>query len=318
MGVAGVRGLEGDRLRLRLHHHVVDGAELDVADVRPLVVAPAEVEPCRLGGDGRERVVERLHLGGGVGDEGLLALVRIHGVPAHGEIGAIELDHEARRVDRLVLGPHDGGQRLQIGVLARVVPVGLEQRDHARRGRVHEALDRACAFQRRAHVGDVLLQRGFVLDADLAGAHGALELGRLPLRRDALHVVGIEREVRRHAARAVAGEAVEAVLDIGGIADLAHLAVGDHVHPGVDLLAHHVRDGAFHAGVERAPVGERAVLLGEQHLGDIRRPRQAADMRGENALGAELHAVLRPSPGEGGCPYADRQDYTQKRRRPHA
>ena len=179
---------ERNCLRLRLHHHVVDGGELDVADMRPLVIAPAEVKPRRLGGDVLEGCVQRLHLPLGMGDEGLVALVRVHHVSAHGEIGTVELDHEAGRVDRLVFRAHDGGERLQVGVLARIVPVGLEHRDHARRGRVHETRERARARERRAHVGEVLLQRRFVLDADLAGAEGALDFGGLALGRDALQV----------------------------------------------------------------------------------------------------------------------------------
>ncbi len=43
-------------------------------------------------------------------------------------------------------------------------------------------------------------------------------------------------------ARRIAGEAGEAIRDVGRVADLAHLAVADDVDAGLDLAAHDVRD----------------------------------------------------------------------------
>ena len=55
-------------------------------------------------------------------------------VPAHPEIRAVELQDEARPRHRLVLVAHRLGDREEIGLVARVVIVAEEQRDHARRG----------------------------------------------------------------------------------------------------------------------------------------------------------------------------------------
>ena len=197
-------------------------------------------------------------------------------------------------MDRLVLWLHHLAEHVEVGVLARVVLVGLEERDDAGRRRVHEALDSAGRLQRRGHVGEVLPERRLVLDTDLADTRRALHLRRLAHGGDALHVGREHLHVPRHLARAVAREAVQPLRDVGGVAALAHLAVGDDVDAGVHLPAHDVRHGAHHAGVEGALVGERLVLLGEQHVGDVLRPRQGAHVRGENAFGAELHAVLPP------------------------
>jgi hypothetical protein len=61
-------------------------------------------------------------------------------VPAQAEVGRVDLQHEARGDDRLVLGPHRLGERLEIGRVGGVVVVRLEQGDHPGRRRVHERL----------------------------------------------------------------------------------------------------------------------------------------------------------------------------------
>ena len=54
----------------------------------------------------RERVVQRLHLQMRVAQELVVVDIAKADVPPHAEIRAIDLQHEPRLHDRLVLGPH--------------------------------------------------------------------------------------------------------------------------------------------------------------------------------------------------------------------
>src|SRR4029079_7582548 len=74
------------------------------------------------------------------------------------------------------------------------------------------------------------------------------------------------------------------------VAALAELAVADNVDAGFDLLAHHLLDRALQAGlVGRFFVG-LAGLDQLEELDELRRPDQAADMGGEDAVGMASHA----------------------------
>ena len=56
-------------------------------------------------------------------------------VPAHGQVGAVDLQHEAGAGHRLVLVTHRLGDREQVLLVAAVVLVAEEERDDAGRGR---------------------------------------------------------------------------------------------------------------------------------------------------------------------------------------
>ena len=75
---------------------------------------------------------------------------RVLDVPAHRQIGAVDLQDEAGIDDRLVFLPHRLGDRLEIGLVALVVAVVEEQRDQPRRGGAEKALLSAGAVQRRS------------------------------------------------------------------------------------------------------------------------------------------------------------------------
>ena len=53
--------------------------------------------------------------------------VRVLDVPAHGEIGTIDLQHQSGRGDGFIFVPHRVGDGEEIIVLARVVLVAEEQ-----------------------------------------------------------------------------------------------------------------------------------------------------------------------------------------------
>ena len=75
-----------------------------------------------------------------------------------------------------------------------------------------------------------------------------------------------------------------------GVIGAALLAVIDDVEPAGHLLLDDLGDGAAHRVLELGRLGSRMLLLVEQKLHHLRRPRQAAGMGGEQSLRAALHS----------------------------
>jgi len=71
--------------------------------------------------------------------------------------------------------------------------------------------------------------------------------------------------------------------DVGGVTDLAHLAVADQVDSGVDLVLHAITNRLADHPVVLLPVDRLAPVLGEDKIDGRPRARQAADVRRENA-----------------------------------
>ena len=88
----------------------------------------------------------------------------------HGQVGAIDLEHEARPVNGVILLLHDVDEAREIGVTAGVVLVAQEVGDDARRGGRHEGVSRLHPVQGRAQIGGVFLHRRAVLPVDGAVA----------------------------------------------------------------------------------------------------------------------------------------------------
>ena len=189
---------------------------------------------------------------------------------------------------------HRVGDGEQIGLVARVVVVAEEQRDDAGRGGAHEqARSPGVCASAALQIGDVPLRGAGVAHADRAVAGRRLAARAAGIAED---LPGQRREVDEvlvDEAVAGAAEARQPVLDVGGVARLRHLAVVDDVDAGLDLLA----DDLGHRRADRARRAPRldrhAFLLGEHHADEVLRPRQAAGMRGEKALGAAF--IVRPS-----------------------
>ncbi|MGB7076522.1 MAG: hypothetical protein WBD53_04985 [Xanthobacteraceae bacterium] len=80
--------------------------------------------------------------------------------------------------------------------------------------------------------------------------------------------------------------------DIGGVGRLTHLAVGDDVDAAFDLRRDHVVDRPRGRRFEQVGGDGFAVLAAQNEIDQGLRPRQAAGMRGENALGRSFHAGL--------------------------
>src|SRR5207253_3565710 len=76
----------------------------------------------------------------------------------------------------------------------------------------------------------------------------------------------------------------------------AELAVADNVDTGLRLPPHDLGDRFGQAAVMGHLVETGTLLLRAQKFPQLRRPDQAADMRGKNAIGAALHAELSARP----------------------
>ena len=144
------------------------------------------------------------------------------------------------------------------------------------------------------------------LTSDFSHAFGAPVGGRTAAGRLALKKSGIFLQIGGRTPRAVALKAGNAVLDVGGVADLAHFAVADHVHTGLALLRHDRIHCFGQQGMARRRLHPLALFLCEHHVRDRLGTRQAAYMRSENAFRRLLHdkVLLRPfrrRSGAGGC-----------------
>src|SRR5262249_56505563 len=98
------------------------------------------------------------------------------------------------------------------------------------------------------------------------------------------------RPVRTALDLALAAEASEPLAHVGGIADLALLTVIDDVDAGGRLLTHDVARGALNARRERRGVDRCTCVHRLEHAEQLRRPRQAPRVGGEDAVRAAFHA----------------------------
>ncbi len=140
---------------------------------------------------------------------------------------------------------------------------------------------------------EVAVERAAVLVAQRPDAAG---------KRNAGEIAADAREIRMrqhiapdHDVVALLGgarvglDAGDAMADVGGVGRLAHLAVADDVDAGRDLLRDDIVDGLCGLGLEHRGVDTLALLLGDDEIDQRLRPRQAAGVRGENAIGAGFH-----------------------------
>ena len=129
----------------------------------------------------------------------------------------------------------------------------------------------------------------FVLDADRRDARHSPERLRAEERRHALAKFRMVRKVEMRLGGELAAEAVEPILDVGRVADLAGLAVADDVEPDIGLALDNIRNRAPHHAIELGLVIGFAAVLAEQQRDRVVRPRQAADVGGENSIGTVFH-----------------------------
>ena len=152
------------------------------------------------------------------------------------------------------------------------------------------------ALERRLEVVDVALQLG------LPGVGDRPDAYRLDRGRNALAGIELGVELGELLAVDAAGERIGARLDRPPLeaaqalqhvlrpADrFAELAVADDVDADLGLLAHDLGDRLLQALVVSRLVVRLAGLLGAQKFLQRRRPDEAADMGGEDAVGTALH-----------------------------
>ncbi len=261
MRVPRVGGLEQDRGRFRLQHDAEDLREVDVVRVWTFVVAPAHVHAQAVGGNVHERGVERFHLLLRLVQELRFAQVLEAGVACHGEVGAVDLQHETCGYDRFILGAHRRGDGLEVGRVRRVKLVRLEGGYHTGRGGIHEGVRCGMCRERRAEIGEVEFERRGGRDLDRPGAALALEVLLAGDERHLLAVLGEGLQVERGLARTVSRKAREPVLDVGGVADLAEFAVTDDVDADGELLRNRLGNRFAQHGLEVLRVHRFAEFL---------------------------------------------------------
>ena len=129
-----------------------------------------------------------------------------------------------------------------------------------------------CARERGAQVREVRLHRGAIDELDRPDAARALE------RLLAEHARRALRGARGYGARSRCGgrgwwpaKPDKPVLDVGGVADLARLAVADDVDAGGDLLRDGVGDAGRDGGIEGRRVVRLAVVFFVEQLDDLAR-----------------------------------------------
>ena len=295
MLVARIGGFQRQRLRLYAEHDRQDFRERDVVGVRPLVIAPAHMHPHFVGGHVRQRVIERLDMKLRALEEFGFRQILERGVPRHGEIGAIDLQHKAGRNDRLVFLAHRCGDGFDIGLVRRIILIGQKARDHAGRGGIEKRIGRTGGRLRPLHVRQIAFERGAIAHGDRPDAGHPFET---PLAVQHGHLGAQVRERLQIEMRLgqlggpLLGKAAEPVLHVGRIADLAGLAVADRVDADIDLPLHDIGDRLLHGAIEHGRVEGHAVFALLQKRNDRVAARQTADVRRQNSFLARLH----PSP----------------------
>ena len=284
MGVTRIGGLERDRARPRQKHDVDDVGERHVAMVRPLVIAPAHMHARLLRRHIRQRMIQCLDMLPRSLAELLERQIGVLDMPPHREVGAIDLHRNACIRDCFVFVAHRLGDREQIRLLVRVILVAEEQRDDPGRSRAEKCSGGLHPAERRFQMCDIGLRRLGVGDRDRAGAGRCLAARPAGIAKDALRQPRKLREILIDKGVARTAKPAEAVLDIGRIARLRHLAVIDEVDAGMRLFPDDLRNRVADARLERRAVDRHAFLLGEHRADQILGPRQAAGMRRQEPL----------------------------------
>ena len=169
----------------------------------------------RAGVDVAERLIESLDVCRRNGEELIVGEMRVHRVPAQGEIRGIDLKIETGRNNALVLLLHRAREGIDVGVTIRVEAVGLEERDDARGRGVHEPSPGAVLRHGGAKIGNVLVQLDVALGSNFSDALGPGVGRRAAGTRQPLQEGGEEQEIGGGLARAVPGKTRVSVAHVG-------------------------------------------------------------------------------------------------------
>jgi len=122
---------------------------------------------------------------------------------------------------------------------------------------------------------------------DRAAEHGALEIVLVVLGEG-----GAFGDVAFHLLSGARFEALEAFVYVDRVPRLGHLPVGDDVEPAFGLLAHHRGHALANQGRIGVLVDRSRVEPALHHVEQRPRPRQTADVRGQDPIRAVLHALV--------------------------
>jgi hypothetical protein len=276
----------------------------DVVGVRPVVIAPAEVQPHLLGWDRGDRPVDGVDVHLDHGQEPVERRSPEEPRALHRQVGTVQLEHEAARVDQLVLLLHLAGQRGDVA-LVRVV-VGVEEDRRGRPGR----------DGRHERLGELLGQRGRAACEQVALPGGLAEVGVLDLgdrlrgvgdprgrpapEREHLGVVGVLDQVAGQRTPALAAEPAHPTRDVGREPSPRLLAVVADVHAGVELTLDHVPHGRLGLAGQLGGVDRLAGVLSHQQFAQGGVAGNAADVGRQDALVTASHVNAPFPPGAGG------------------
>ena len=224
-------------------------------------------------------------------------------MPLQRQIRRVDLQVEAVADDGLVLDAQGGGDRLEIGLEARVVLVLHDRCQDARRCRGKERRRRALPLGRIGLLegGALGIELGLADVADRADAFG--QMGDVAHRlaggdhaRALLLELGVGLDVGERSPAALPADAAQAVAQVKNEGLALLLAVGDDVDAGLALLADHPSDGLPSRSGQHAFIDRLAVRPAHVEAGQLGRPRQAARVGRQDSRAALCHA--RPtSPG---------------------
>src|SRR2546425_5077300 len=296
--VARVGALDEIGARLDFQYEVDHAFERHIRGVRPRPAAPADVIARAVFGNSGQRLVQHLDVQLDPAAILLKPRRRHHPVIRHGEARVVQLKEQAGVDDCFVLGAHRPRDRAQAFFVALVVLV-FPVRNHARRRRHRKkALLHTGGRERGLEVRDVALQfllagvfdgcNAYREDAGRAGSSGRavrrIELG-VELREARAISAARERIGARSCRPALeAREALERVLRPAD--RFAELTVARNIDAGFGLAPHDLLHRIGEAALIRGFVVGLALLPRADEFEQRRRPDQAADVRGENALGA--------------------------------
>ena len=293
--VARVGELDRQRARGRLVEHRQHLGERDVIDMRAFPVAPADVQPPAVCRNAFAGLVDRREMHLGDLDESLVGLVlEIHHA-FHREIGRVDLQHQAGLVDGEVLLAKLHRERVHVGFVRVVMRIHQRSRYDAGRRRGHELLGEG--------IRRVFLEaRDLVLDRSGVGVFHVCDRLRRVGNLGAVHEAAAERrdqigvldEILADAALALAAVAGHARRHVGLERDALLLAIVTDVDAGILLPLHHLGDRAVEFVRHFLRIDLPVCLALDQKLGDRLVARQAADMRGQDAVAAGEHFMNSP------------------------
>ena len=282
-------GLANDREDIGQGHVAIMGA---------VIVTPAYVQTNALGRNVHAGLIDSIDVNG----DGILEFLQGRMLPLavtlHGQIGAIELQHVTALVNEFVFLLHLARHGAHIGFVAVVELVAERSADDAGACGGHEGLGVAAFDLAECAVEHVELALG---GRQIGVAHLGIGSRRIEHLRHHHATVGpylaeirIFGKISEGLALADAAEALQTLANIGLETNPRLLAVVNDIHGGINLCLDTALDTRFGELIEALLIDLLARLLGNQQVRQFALTRQAADVRGQNALVAVLHRWSAP------------------------